>query len=74
MPLYSRNLPDLVRMPNGTKRHPTRWIVERLSGPQAGTIATFTNEAHARTEALYLHDFEDCCASIVPPAYGDDAS
>ena len=70
MSVYSRTLPDLVRMPNGTKRHATRWIVKRLSGPQAGAIATFANEPAARMEALYLSDFEDCCASIVPPAYG----
>lgn len=72
MSLYTTDISDMIKMPNGVKRHKDRWIVKRLSGPLSGTMATFHSEAAARAECLYLSDAEDTCATIYPPVYEGD--
>lgn len=71
MTAYSRKPDGCARQPNGALLHPTRYIVKRLSGPMAGTLATFANAEAARREAFYLSDVEGVCPAIYPPVYGE---
>ena len=71
MTTYTRKPDGTVRQPNGHLLHPTRYIVKRLSGPQAGTMATFSTAEAASTEAFYLSDVENVCPAVYPPIYKD---
>lgn len=67
--IYTHKPDGTVRRHDGHLLHPTRYIVKRLSGPMAGTMATFPNAEAARREAFYLSDVENVCPAVYGPIY-----
>jgi len=68
--IYTMKLNGTIKQPDGHHKHPTRYIVKRLSGPLNGAITTVASVEDARREAFHLSDIEGICSAIYPPVYG----